>query len=279
MLIFAALLCMTTFGAEVTFIGSSGKFLVISQEVGAAFIVGEFVCVVEGQKETACGFVTVANRQAAIVALEREADEIEIGSTIAFAIETQPTKDFPKRTDGQDTAETADLYHAMFQEEVSEGLGDGLKRSSKYTYNFSAGTTLTNPNLQFESAFDEKLSFAIQIAMNNIAPSNLNTQSGVTGNMKGIIFGIQYYHRELFDGLWFRAGVGFYSGNLSHSGRTDDPGALGVLASVGHRWLKKHFNFGIFGGAQCISIRNTDSFPYDIKILSPLAGVDFGWAF
>src|SRR3989338_5683472 len=105
------------FGGEVLEVSSSKHYIAISQTPGSRFSVGEFLCVIEKEKESACGFVTVANAYGAIMNLQFRKVEIKKGHRVSYPLESQPKVDFPERSDPPNAEESSALYHALFDQE------------------------------------------------------------------------------------------------------------------------------------------------------------------
>ena len=273
-IILSVLMSVVIDASEVIQVSASRKYLLVTPDIEPNFKVANYVCVVEDRIELVCGFISVVTSRGAVLHLERRDKRVDVGAAVEYAINTEASTPFADISELQDVEDSVPLYQVLF------GHGPQVKHvDPDPKYSLFTELNFTNPSVLLESEMEPKLTWSLQLSRNQFSSLNANVPQAISGTLVGLIIDFNYYTRQSFQGLWFRAGAGYYCGTVSYKNYSDNLGTLSVTASVGYRWMKKSLVFGTLVGTQYFNIAQNSNFPYKVNLFSPLLAVNLGWTF
>ncbi len=104
----------------------------------------------------------------------------------------------------------------------------------------------------------------------------LSTQ-GLTSKLFGAKAAAHYFPGELWEGLWFQAGAGFFTGRSTYGAQSGSQSGPSFVATAGWRQRFKGWNLGLAAGLNYVQLSPTSRVSFTYKSVTPTIWVDFGF--
>ncbi len=270
--------CNLSYASHVLSVGITERHFLASIDAASTFSVLDYVCVIQNQKETACGFVTKIGKEGALVDLEFRTFDIEPGLAVRHAIKHRPCDPeftFPP-IPKQKNAKWSEPY-------IRKCTGEEEIHSKRFhlpaTYYFSIGTSLLSPKIAAERLVFEQLSLGLSLNMYQLYSSLPSFHADSSGFAYGSSVFLSYYPFAALRNLYGQIGIGYAMGRLTLRGDLDDWKGLTVQFLVGYRFMQwQNFAFAIALGGNYFKLSGDNTIG-ETHFVSPVALIEFGIGF
>lgn len=260
----ALALCVTlpALGAHVLAVSKKGDYIGVSHEAYEEWQLGDEVCVIRATSEIACGTVKRVASKGAIVKIRFEKQVVMRGDIVrrgqAHSERTIAASEKPELLSSTEKVDTNSLHENRFN--LSAGMNVGFN----YYY----------PDLHFQYAALRHFAFGIR-------PTYLSTSVGDSSvSAFGLLATANYYHQQMFRGLWARVGAGpnFFSVKTSAASETQTSGLF--IGTIGWRGAWDFgLNVGISIGFQYTTDPHFTTVTVQTLNFRPLLAIDVGLNF
>lgn len=239
----------------------------------------DYLCIKENNTEIACGFVTKASPQEAVLDLEIRSQKLVVGMTVARSREHRPCNaktTFTPVTRPRAEPDLSDVFHRECTDAEKIAAHAFHLPATRY---FSVGVHLLSPRLEGDLAVSDHWSLGLSLELITFSSSVPSIKASSSGTAYGGHFLLAYHLNSLFRGFYGYYGLGYMKGRLTLRGHRDDWGGLSMVGAVGYRFITWNgFGLGLSLGGYYFGFNYPDN-STPTYILSPFIGVEFGVAF
>jgi hypothetical protein len=275
--------------SEVVSVNNKEKTLMITHDNSNPWTLDDRVCVIQEDKDIACGIVVSVDSELATVKLLSQTEEIAQATAQDSSGEyIQLTFDYPNPKKG-DSVRLVDKNPAsairQLSSELKKGNEFGGEKISSNIYDHLAvtpafvpesillgGINFIFPTVEYQQTTTEHSSVGVSPIFMNYPVSD--------GTIKGTGCFVNFHHYSQghFSGYWLKTGLGLYGLSYKYKGKEDDNVVPAITASFGKRIFKnEHLNFGFAAGGQYLFASTKVGMSFSRFIPSLI--LDIGFAF
>ena len=246
------------FGAEVLKVSDSARVISITHEERRQWAVRDYVCVVQEDREVACGTVAKTGPRGAVVRLENPSPQIAVGDRVKFAP--------PGRKPAM-----------VLLDSIAPDENTKIQRNS-LTAGLGAGKSFFYPLLHYQRLLGDSVSVGL-------LPLYMGSKTDLTGAAAAAFGGyvtLNYYGSDFFRGVWGQVGFGAIhvtaqTGDSLVGFQRQSGTSMGFLTTFGYRgYWDLGMNIGAAMGGQFLSDPKINLMEISAIGFQPLLMLDVG---